>query len=273
MNQPVKFGIVGVGGFGRTRRKTLRDAGEFEIVGGVDVREEAFVQADQDESKTLKRYPSVEALVADPQIAAVFVATPAQWHVPQAMIAARAGKAVFVEKPLGHDLAACIELVKYCEKHNVPHGHGFSSRYSPLWQHVRTMLTNGTLGRVVSVSAATMHTGGLAFQGDNWRFRANENPGGPLFQCGIHKIDLLRYLFGDGRWLAGTVNFHHLRQAVGLAGGTGRLPPCRRLLFHRDDDAPHDDLLAEDKEDEGWDRGDQKRREHHPLGAALLQLI
>ena len=204
MNQ-VKYGIVGIGGFGAQRRERLRKCGAFEIIGGVDIREEAFTQADEEEGKALKRYGSVEELVADPTIEAVFIATPAALHVPQAMIAAQAGKAVFCEKPLGPDLDECRRLVEYCEENNIPHGHGFSSRYNAIWQEVKRIVDSGELGRIVSISAATMHTGGLAFGTDNWRFTRKENPGGPLFQCGIHKLDNLRFLFGDGEWHSGIV--------------------------------------------------------------------
>lgn len=206
MDEKVRYGIIGVGGFGAQRRERLRKCGAYEMVGGVDIVEEAFVKADVEEGQQIRRYASVEELVADPQIEAVFIATPANLHVPQAMLAARAGKAVFCEKPLGPDLAACRELVEYCEQHGIPHGHGFSARFLPIWQEVKRIVDSGALGQIVSVSAATMHTGGLGFSGDNWRFKAGENPGGPLFQCGIHKIDTLHFLFGEGRWHAGIVN-------------------------------------------------------------------
>ena len=206
MDVKVRYGIVGVGGFGAQRRERLRKCGAYEMVGGVDIVEEAFVKAVSEEGQQIRRYASVEELVADPQIEAVFIATPANLHVPQAMLAARAGKAVFCEKPLGPDLAACRELVEYCEQHGIPHGHGFSARFLPIWQEVKRIVDSGALGQIVSVSAATMHTGGLGFSGDNWRFKAGENPGGPLFQCGIHKIDTLHFLFGEGRWHAGIVN-------------------------------------------------------------------
>jgi predicted dehydrogenase len=101
---------------------------------------------------------------------------------------------------------ACRDLVEYCERNNIPHGHGFSARYAPLWIYVKQLIDEGALGQVVSASGATMHTGGLALKTDNWRFKAEDNPGGTLFQCGIHKIDLLRFLFGEGRWLAGHAN-------------------------------------------------------------------
>ena len=205
-NVPIRYGIIGVGGFGAQRRERLRKAGAFEIVGGVDLRQESFVAAEVEEGRRIKRYASVEELVVDPSIDAVFMATPAILHVPQAMLAARAGKAVFCEKPLGPRREACLELVEYCENHGIPHGHGFSARFFPIWQHVKAIMNAGALGQIVSISAASMHTGGLKFDADNWRFKASDNPGGPLFQCGIHKIDLLRFLFGEGRWIAGVVN-------------------------------------------------------------------
>lgn len=202
----IKYGIVGVGGFGGRRRKSLRDAGCFELRGGVDLRDEVFPLAEAEEGHAIRRFHSVEEMVSDPEVEAVFIATPAGLHVQHALTAARAGKAIFVEKPLGNSLPECRELVDYCEAKSIPHGHGFSARFTPLWQEVKRLLQDGTLGQIVSVSAATMHTGGLAFPADNWRFRAGENPGGPLFQCGIHKIDLLRFLFGAGGWLSGAVN-------------------------------------------------------------------
>jgi predicted dehydrogenase len=122
------------------------------------------------------------------------------------MIAARAGKAIFCEKPIGPRRDECLALVEYCEQHGIPHGHGFNFRFNPIWQEVKRIVDAGTLGRIVSVSAASMHTGGLGFASDNWRFNRAENPGGPLFQCGIHKIDLLRFLFGEGRWISGIVS-------------------------------------------------------------------
>lgn len=204
-NKKVRYGIAGVGGFGAKRRQTLRESGAFTILGGVDPQSDTFIKAEEEEGVALKRYASIEEMVADPQIEAVVISTPAALHVPMAMIAARAGKAIFCEKPLGHDHAECLELVTYCEQNKIPHGHGFGSRYAPIWQEVKRYLHEGVLGEIVSVSAASMQTSGLALEADNWRFEPKKNPGGPLYQCGIHKIDILRFLFGEGRWLSGVV--------------------------------------------------------------------
>lgn len=202
----VKCGMIGIGGFGRSRRERLRRSGAFRIVAGIDPDAAAFRAAEQEEGRPIRRHAEVGQLLADDEVEAVFVSAPAHLHLDFGWKIARAGKALFMEKPLGHDVAACRKLVRYCEEKAVPHGHGFSEPFFPLWRKVAEILKNGGLGRVLSVSAASMHTGGLAAPVDNWRFTRENNPGGPLFQCGIHKIDLLRRFFGEGRWLAGTVN-------------------------------------------------------------------
>jgi UDP-N-acetyl-2-amino-2-deoxyglucuronate dehydrogenase len=204
-NQPVRYAIAGTGGFGSCRRAMLRNSGAFEIVGALDPNDAAIANTNKEEGKNVRRYQSMEELCSDPAVEAVFISTPAHLHTSQAWQAARAGKAIFTEKPLGHDLEDCRKLVDYCEANNIPHGHGFTVPPNPLWMEVKRILETGLLGTLVSVSVASMSTGGFYFPPTNWRFRRAENPGGQLFQCGIHKIDMLRRLFGDGTWLAGYV--------------------------------------------------------------------
>jgi len=199
----IRYAMIGVGGYGAKRRASLRKAGCFEMVGGIDLSPSIVAEAEAQEEKPLVAYLSIEALVNDPQVEAVFVCTPAHLHVAQATLAARAGKAIFTEKPLGHDLSDCTALVEYCEEHGIPHGHGFTLRYEPHYQYIKSLLDEGKFGRVVGVSIATMSTLGLIYPPDNWRFHPGENPGGPLYQCGIHKLDLLHFLFGRGEWTAG----------------------------------------------------------------------
>jgi len=179
--------------------------GCFELVGALEPDDKAFEAACEEEGKALRRYASIEEVVADARVEAVFISSPPEFHLPQALLAARSGKAIFTEKPLGHDLEQARELVAYCLRHAIPHGHGLEVRFSPLWQHVKHLLDCGTIGRVISVSMASMHSGGLVFSPHDWRNKPEVNPGGPLFQCGIHKIDLMHFLFGRGRWEAGRV--------------------------------------------------------------------
>jgi len=202
---PVRYAIAGAGGFGGCRRAMLRSSGAFEMVGVLDPNDEAFAAAKREEGGDVRRYKTMKELCADPEVEAVFISTPAHLHVPLGWEAAQAGKALFIEKPLGHDLVDCRKLVEFCEENGISHGHGFTVPSNPIWRKVKSILESGLLGTIVSVSVASMSTGGLVFPPDNWRFKRSENPGGQLFQCGIHKIDLLRRLLGEGIWLAGYV--------------------------------------------------------------------
>jgi len=202
---PVRYAIAGAGGYGACRRASLRNSGAFEIIGALEPNDAAMAAAETQEGKAIRRYQTMEELCADSSVEAVFISTPAHLHISQGWLAARAGKALFIEKPLGYDLEDCRKLVEFCEANQIPHGHGFTVPSNPLWVEVKSILDSGLLGRIASVSVASMSTGGLVYLPTNWRFKKNENPGGQLFQCGIHKIDLVRRLFGEGTWLAGYV--------------------------------------------------------------------
>lgn len=195
----VRCAVIGVGGYGATRRRLVRESGAFELVGGVEVSDAAFAVALEEEGSGFQRFASVEA--ACDAVEAVFVCTPAHLHFAHAMTAARRGCAIFVEKPLAHEIRLARELVTYCEQAAIPHGHGFTLRNAPVMREFKRLLDEGRCGNVVSVSATSMHSGGFAHSEDNWRFSPEWNPGGPLFQCGIHKIDLLRWIFGEGSWV------------------------------------------------------------------------
>jgi len=189
-----------VGGFVATRRKNLRECGVFSLVGGIEINDSTFERAAAEEGPDFQRFQTIEEACRHAD--AVFICTPAHLHLEQAWVAARAGKAIFVEKPLAHKLEEARQLVEYCERNNLAHGHGLTLRHAPSSRLIKQLLDTGLCGKVVSAAATSMHSGGFAHPPDNWRFDADHNPGGPLFQCGIHKIDLLRWLFGEGEWAA-----------------------------------------------------------------------
>jgi predicted dehydrogenase len=195
----IRAGFIGVGGFGAMRRRWVRESERFEIVAGVDSSREAIDVAMREEGAEFSREESVESLVARDDLDVIFVTTPAHLHVEHAMAAARAGKDVFVEKPLSHDLSAARELVRFCNDRKLLLGVGFTMRQQPGALRCKQLIESGELGTIVAANITNMHSGGLTIPADNWRFRREWNPGGPLFQLGVHELDLLRWWFGDGK--------------------------------------------------------------------------
>lgn len=141
------------------------------------------------------QHDSFEALCADPGIDGVVLATPNDTHCDQAVALARAGKHVFVEKPLCNTLAEADRMIAACAEAGVVLAVGHQERRHSVYRRMKNMLSSGALGRVLAFEAN--HCGNLVgiWPKDDWRFDTARGVG-PLLHKGIHKIDILNYLFG-----------------------------------------------------------------------------
>jgi predicted dehydrogenase len=98
-------------------------------------------------------YTSLEDLVADARVDAVFIASPNFLHAPYTTIAAQAGKHVLVEKPMAVRVDEAVEMVRTCRAHDVKLGVGFHMRYHPGHQEARRLIGEGVLGTITLVQA------------------------------------------------------------------------------------------------------------------------
>jgi predicted dehydrogenase len=194
----IRVGFIGVGGFGAARRRWVRESGRFDLVCAFDPSR-AAIDAARGEEGSFDVAESIESLVQREDLEVVFITSPPHLHVEQAMLVAGAGKHVFVEKPLSHDLDAARELVRFCDERKLLLGVGFTMRSQPGALLCKQLIDAGELGTIVAANITNMHSGGLSIPADNWRFKPEWNPGGPLFQLGVHELDLLRWWFGEGR--------------------------------------------------------------------------
>ena len=133
-------------------------------------------------------YTDLAAMLADPDIDAVYVATPTFLHASQALAALAAGKRVLVEKPLARTPAECDALIAAGGTLHV----AYYRRFWPKWQAIRDEVGNGRLGDIVSatVNVRTGPAGG-------WRDDpAQAGRAGNLGDIGCHRLDLLCWLIG-----------------------------------------------------------------------------
>jgi 1,5-anhydro-D-fructose reductase (1,5-anhydro-D-mannitol-forming) len=138
-------------------------------------------------------YLSLEAMLADAAIEAVFVCTPNDQHRRQTELAAAAGKHVLVEKPMALTEADCQAMIDACRRAGVRLGIGFQPRDHPVHRELRRLITTGDLGEVVMLRAE-WHTGYGAWT--NWRAEAARAGSDILAAVGVHVFDLLGYLAG-----------------------------------------------------------------------------
>jgi len=137
-------------------------------------------------------------LLGDPDIDAVYVATPVNRHRPQAVAAAEAGKHVLLEKPMALSVAECQEIISACGQNGVKLGVAYYRRFYPLVSRMREILKAGTIGSPLSVAAVTSTR--FAIQpGEEgyWRVLPGVGGGGSLMDIGSHRIDLFLDLFGE----------------------------------------------------------------------------
>ncbi len=137
---------------------------------------------------------SYAELVADPDVDAVYVATPHTAHAEVVELALRAGKPVLCEKPLTADLAETERLVGLSRSTDTFLMEGMWTRFNPLVQQLAVLVRTGALGKVRSVSAAFGFVAEYDASGRLW------NPdlgGGALLDVGIYPVDLARLLLGD----------------------------------------------------------------------------
>jgi predicted dehydrogenase len=143
-------------------------------------------------------YPSLDAILADPDVDVVHVTSPNHLHVPQARAILGAGKHVICEKPLAMTAAESAGLVEEAARSGLVNAVNFNIRFYPLHQHVREFVAGGGLGDVRFVTGHYFQDW-LLFDTD-WNWRLEPDKGGNLRavgDIGSHWIDLTQFLTGQ----------------------------------------------------------------------------
>ena len=144
-------------------------------------------------------YVDAEAFFADPEINAVYIATPPDSHASYTLRAARSGLPVYVEKPMARTYAECQTMIEACQEAEVPLFVAYYRRTLPAFLMVKEMVENGSIGdvRFVSIQLYSSPKEG-DYDPDNlpWRVRPEIAGAGYFYDLASHQLDYLDYLFG-----------------------------------------------------------------------------
>ena len=147
----IQLGIIGVGWCGGIRAETAAKNPLIESLHLAETNPERLEQL----RKTVPAQTytdDYQVLIRNPQIDAIIIsATPESTHYPMARDALKAGKHVFLEKPIAIELAEADELIALAKQKNLKFTIGYSQRFNPKYAYVRKALREGTIGRPVSV--------------------------------------------------------------------------------------------------------------------------
>lgn len=157
-------------------------------------------------------YPSVEDLLADRSVNAVYIATPPDSHEALTLQAAAAGKHVLVEKPMALNAEQCRRMVEACAANGVVLAVAYYRRFFPLVERLRELLREGAIGNERHARLTLTFAGRPELMSAQppslrpWRLIPAVAGGGQLVDVGSHRIDLLRDLFGGvaeaSAWIA-----------------------------------------------------------------------
>jgi predicted dehydrogenase len=146
-----------------------------------------------------KFYTDAQQLINDPEINAVYIATPPAQHETYAIQSMQAGKPVYVEKPLALNAAACERMIDASRKYAVPATGAYYRRALPLFNKVKTLLQEGIIGKVKLVTIRTFQSptkNTITTTPNQWRVNPVLSGGGLFHDLAPHQLDLMYWFFG-----------------------------------------------------------------------------
>lgn len=174
-NERIRVGFIGPGGRGfgahvKTLTKLAKDGANVELVAVNDVYS---VQQDMvanyiktETGREPKKYDDYKDLLADKDVDAVCIGTPDHWHAKQTIDAMKAGKHVYCEKPMTHNVEEAVEVVNYWKSTGKIMQVGVQSTSLPVWDRARELIQEGKLGKVLMFQTEYFRNSNLG----QWRY-------------------------------------------------------------------------------------------------------
>src|SRR5260221_8734966 len=189
-NKKFNWGVLGPGRIAQqfaNGLKVVEDAALYAVASTSTERAAAFAQKNGGE----KTYNSYEALVADPQVDAIYVATPHRYHFENAMLCLNAGKPVLCEKPLTVNAGETKKLIEVSKKNKVFLMEALWTRYLPIYSVIRKWLDEKVIG---DISLMVGKFGFNAPKDKDDRWQNPELAGGTLLDMGIYPIAISQWV-------------------------------------------------------------------------------
>ena len=187
---PIRLGVAGLGRAFTLMLPTFLADPRVQLVAASDPRAAAREQFTRDFGAPA--FDSIEELVSNEQVEAVYIASPHQFHAEHTRIAAAQGKHVLLEKPMALSLDECDTMIRRCREARVHlivgHCHSFDAPYL----QARALIQGGTLGRVCMIHALN-YTDFLYRPRRPEELRTEEG-GGVVFSQAAHQVDVVRLL-------------------------------------------------------------------------------
>lgn len=193
--QPIKFAVVGCGLIGRKRISALTKLAGASLRYACDLDSLRASEAAQ-LSHGCAAATDFRAVVRDPNVDAIVVATLNGSLAPITLAAVQAGKHVLVEKPGALTSTQLREIAESAQRTGARVRIGYNHRFHPALQKARALIDGGALGQLMFLRARYGHGGRKGYDRE-WRADATRSGGGELIDQGVHLIDLAGWFLGE----------------------------------------------------------------------------
>lgn len=195
----INWGFIGCGEATEKKSGPAFNEVENSHVEAVFSRSEAKARSYAERHRIRKWYTDPQELILDPDVNAIYIATPPAVHTPFAIMAMRAGKPCYVEKPLAASYEDCIRINRISEQTGMKCYVAYYRRYLPYFHKVKELINSGVLGKIMTVQMRLIAPPrDLDYQHGElpWRLQSNISGGGYFYDLAPHQIDLLQDYFG-----------------------------------------------------------------------------
>ena len=196
----IKWGFIGCGEVTEKKSGPAFNEVPGSQVVAVMSRSEKKARSYAERHHIRKWYTDAQELIDAPDVNAVYIATPPSSHATFAIMAMKAGKPVYVEKPLAASYNDCIRINRISEQTGVPCFVAYYRRYLPYFQKVKEIIQSGGIGDVINVQVRfSVPPRDLDYHSGKempWRLQPDISGGGYFYDLAPHQIDILQDLFG-----------------------------------------------------------------------------
>lgn len=201
----VRWGIIGCGDVTEAKSgPAYQQTPGFEL-SAVMARTPGRAENYAKRHKVPRFFTDAQALISDPQIDAVYIATPPDSHMEYALQVAEAGKICSIEKPLALNYSQCVEVENAFKKAKVAVFVAYYRRCLPVFKKIKEWIDSGEIGKICHVDWQYSRPASALDQSQqkNWRTEYSIAPGGYFDDIACHGLDLLTYLCGNVKQLSG----------------------------------------------------------------------
>lgn len=187
----VRVAIVGMG-IGRPNAIGIANNKRGRVVALCDLAEDRMQDFAKSLPEPVRLFTDYKALCQDPEVDAIFVGTPNQWHVPIALEAVKHDKHVLVTKPLADSEKAATRLVKAAEAAGVVNMMSLSTRFGAECRYLGKLAQEGFFGELYYARARSIRRSGIPA----WNLGFIQAGGGAFRDMGVHVLDAVWWLLG-----------------------------------------------------------------------------